>query len=344
MAATIPTAVAATPFHDTLDRAGLNRIHQGKVRDTYALPDKGLLLVLATDRMSIFDFVLPALVPHKGELLTALTVFWLTEVLTYAHHHLVAFGADMNEYLPPELRNNDELYKRALVVRKLTMIPVECVVRGYLTGSGLKSYRETQCVCGIPLPAGLHDGSRILPHPIFTPTTKAQSGHDEHLPADTVQQQYGAWLANKSLLYYQKLAAVAHAKSIILADTKFEFGKGGVLADEVGTPDSSRFWDRDEWIRAWQRQQSPPPFDKELVRSWGKDIATPFADPQGEGGDQISGLGNLDPENPEHLKFVSVLAVPSDVLNETNQRYRIVLQRLTGLELKEFQKVKLGVT
>ncbi|TSC63905.1 MAG: phosphoribosylaminoimidazole-succinocarboxamide synthase, partial [Parcubacteria group bacterium Gr01-1014_106] len=233
MSATIPSVVAATPFHDRVTHAGLIRVHQGKVRDTYALPDENLLLVVATDRVSIFDFVLPTLVPRKGELLTALTVFWLDEVLNDARHHLLAFGSRIDVHLPVSLREDAELQRRALIVKKLTMIPVECIVRGYLTGSGWKSYQQNQQVCGISLTAGLHDGSRILPAPIFTPTTKAETGHDEHLHTEAVIRQYGSSLRHRSLAIYAQIAAVAEEKKLILADTKFEFGTGEVLADEV---------------------------------------------------------------------------------------------------------------
>lgn len=341
MSATIPELVAATPFHERLSQAGLNRIHQGKVRDTYALPDKGLLLVVATDRVSIFDFVLPTLVPHKGELLTALTVFWLDEVLRDVCHHLIAFGKGIDKHLPPSLRGLAELYQRTLVVKKLTMVPVECIVRGYLTGSGWRSYQKTQQVCGIELPPGLYDGSRIVPAPIFTPTTKAETGHDEHLQTKVVIQQYGTSLRDRSLAMYQRIAEVTEGKGLILADTKFEFGalrvpqgalslsksEGEVLADEVGTPDSSRFWDKEEWARACEQRKSPPPFDKEIVRNWGKQCQ----------------LDQRAPNSANGLAFVRGLQIPQDVLDETSQRYQTVFQRITGLTLTDFQKTKLDV-
>jgi len=336
MSAKIPTLVADTTVQQVLQQAGIKLGHRGKVRDTYLLPDPALLFVVATDRVSIFDFVLPAVVPHKGALLTALTVFWLSEVLNDVPHHLVAYGRGIDEYLPPELRGNAELHKRALVVRKLKMVPIECIVRGYLTGSGLKSYEKNHHVCGIPLPEGLHDGSRILPAPIFTPTTKAESGHDEHVPTDEVIQRYGRWTRDRSLAYYQRLAEVAESKGLVLADTKFEFGEGGVLADEVGTPDSSRFWDTDECARDSEQKKSPPPFDKELVRSWGKQNVLLRC-----GQDGLVSMPYLDPDNPAHVAFVHSRTVPDAVLNETTSRYRTVVQRLTGLTLEEFQKFRL---
>jgi phosphoribosylaminoimidazole-succinocarboxamide synthase len=346
MSATIPELVAATPFHERLTSAGLTRIHQGKVRDTYALPDDSLLLVVATDRVSIFDFVLPTLVPRKGELLTALTVFWLDEVLQNTASHLVASGENIDEFLPPSLRDDAALQRRALVVEKLSMTPVECIVRGYLTGSGWKSYQKTQEVCGIQLPPGLHDGSRIVPAPIFTPTTKAEAGHDEHLQTESVTQEYGPSLRYRSLMVYQQIATVAESKRLILADTKFEFGvlgpsdgKSEVLADEVGTPDSSRFWDYEEWQKACEQRTSPPPFDKEIVRQWGKQVATPLT----LDGSDMFGLDCLDPEFEEDLAFVHSLTVPEKILQETACRYATVLERLTGCDLQTFHKKRLGV-
>ncbi len=331
MGATIPKSVATTPFHEVLCSIGLERMHQGKVRDTYALSDDHLLVV-ATDRISICDFVLPALVEQKGELLTAMTIFWLTEVLKDVDHHLVAYGKGIDQYLSPSItdlpgRIIQDIRRRAIVVRKLKMLPIEFIVRGYLTGSGWKSYQKNRQVCGIKLPDGLHDGSQIVPNPIFTPTTKAETGHDEHLQTEAVIQQYGTALRDRSLAIYQTIAEVAEGKKLILADTKFEFGEGEVLADEVGTPDSSRFWDHEEWARACEQRQSPPPFDKEIVRNWGKQFK----------------LDQRDPDGADDLAFVRSLQVPQAVLDQTTARYQTVLQRLTGLTLAEFQKSKLGV-
>lgn len=341
MVAVIPENVSTSLYHDRLTAAGLTRIHQGKVRDTYAIPSdddqEDLLLVVATDRVSIFDFVLPVLVPNKGEFLTALTVFWLSEILGYAENHLVAFGSDVREYIPLEFENSIDLGKRALVVRKLSMIPVECIVRGYLTGSGLSSYQKTRQVCGIQLPEGLHDGSR-LPEALFTPTTKAETGHDVHMSRQEVKDRYGNWIEDLSLDYYRHLAATAKERGIIVADTKLEFGEDAILADEVGTPDSSRFWDVDEWERAVRKQKSPLPYDKEVVRNWGKEVPlSPLS------GQPEKGLHHLDPENTDHLQFVSRLNVPEEVVEETTFRYRVVFERLTGLSLPSFQRSKLAL-
>ncbi len=336
MAAYLPSTVTNTALHSPLTQAGLSRIHQGKVRDTYALSDN-LLLVVATDRISIFDFVLPALVPHKGEVLTALTVFWLTEVLgSKIAHHLVSYGKDMGQYLPPNIRENMELRKRAIVVQKLEMIPVECIVRGYLTGSGWSAYEESRQVCGIQLPEGLFDGSR-LETSIFTPTTKAESGHDIHIPTAQVLDQYGSWLSVRSLEIYNLLNAFALSKGLTFADTKFEFGDTRVLADEVGTPDSSRLWDLNEWRQAALLQRSPSPFDKEIVRNWGKTLETPVSKAGGK-----LGLQNLDPENADHLHFVGTLVLPANVIDETTRRYITVLERLTSSPFEFYQLTKLS--
>lgn len=344
MSAAIPQSVSGNQFERLLCAFGLTRTHQGKVRETYELQDD-LLLVIATDRVSIFDFVLPVLLPQKGELLTAMTVFWLTDILKGVHH-LVAYGQQIDQYLPKGIRElpsrvRDDIRRRALIVRKFNMIPVECIVRGYLTGSGWKSYQNTHQICGIDLPSGLHDGARIVPTPIFTPTTKAKTGHDEHLQTEAVIHQYGTSLRDLSLAVYQQIAEVAEGKELILADTKFEFGalrvpqgtlspsksEDIVLADEVGTPDSSRFWDKEEWARAREQRTSPPPFDKEIVRNWGKQFQ----------------LDQRDPDGADDLALVRRLQIPPNVVGETTRRYRIVFQRLTGLTLAEFQEKKFGV-
>lgn len=336
--ATIPKSVAESRLSRQL--AGkLTRINQGKVRDTYALPDKSLLLLVATDRVSIFDFVLPAFVASKGHVLTALTVHWLNTILHSVANHLVAFGRNIDQHLPTQLRNSSELQKVALVVRKLEIIPIECIVRGYLTGSGWRSYQKNGSVCDITLPTGLHDGSR-LSSPIFTPTTKAETGHDEDLAVSRVISQHGVILATKSITIYRLLANFAKERSIILADTKFEFGQGDdkslVLADEVGTPDSSRFWDIDEWKTAVIQQKSPTPHDKELVRQWGLTIPNPFEPGK-------TGLNTLDTENPDHLDFVSKLTVPPEILAQTTSIYLNIFQRLTGTSLTDFTRNVMGV-
>lgn len=336
----IPETVAKTELAEKLAHY-LGPPRQGKVRDTYSLPGyTNLLLAVATDRISIFDFVLGSLIAGKGAVLTALTVMWLTQakILDNTPHHLVAFGREIDQYLPPELRNLPELQKRALVIQKLEMLPIECVVRGYLTGSGWSAYQKGGgVVCGHQLPAGLHDGAK-LPRPLFTPTTKAEEGHDEHLPFQEVLARYGRQAALKSLSIFTTAARFAEHRGILLADTKFEFGQSGgvyVLADEVLTPDSSRFWLAEDWKKAAAKRKSPTGYDKQSIREWGKTVATPF--PQGsEALVAIIGINNLSPADPEHQRFVGSVAVPVEVANPTSRRYREALNLLAGMPLECF--------
>jgi len=334
MGANLPTHVANDNFFKTLDGAGLTRIHQGKVRDTYTMPGQDdLLLLVATDRLSIFDFVLGGTVKDKGCVLTGLTVFWLTKVLKDMDNHLVAFGTEMKKYLPESLHSYTDLLKRGMVVKKLDMMPVECVVRGYLTGSGWGAYKRSGEVCGHSLATDLHDGSK-LPEAIFTPTTKAEVGHDEHISFQSVREDFGMWQEELTLKVYNMIADYSASKGIILADTKFEFGRGGILGDEVATPDSSRFWDKDEWEKAVKEQKSPSGYDKQPVREWGKTVETPF---------EIQGIHKLDTENKDHLNFVHNLPIPEEILSETTSRYRRIFELLTGENLDTFQKDTFGV-
>ena len=237
---------------------------RGKVRDVYDLgPDT--LAVVATDRLSAFDWVLPTGVPGKGKLLTRLTEFWLN-FLGYPHHLLSTDLAD----LPPAFRR-DELAERTMLVRKARVVPFECVARGYLAGSGWKEYRATRSVCGVSLPAGLREADR-LPRPVFTPATKAESGHDENVPFERMAGDIGETLASRlrfrTLFVYGKAAEYAASRGVLLADTKLEWGLlpdgEPILIDEVLTPDSSRFWQADEYAAG----SSPPSFDKQFVRDW----------------------------------------------------------------------------
>jgi phosphoribosylaminoimidazole-succinocarboxamide synthase len=338
MGAIIPKQVAETDLSRRLADAGLRRIHQGKVRDTYEIPNyPGLLLVVATDRLSIFDIVLPGRVLDKGKVLTALTVFWLEEVFSGVCHHLKVYGRNIDLFLPLSLRGDQELMARALIVEKLNIYPVECVARGYLTGSGWRSYRETGVVCGHQLPSGLYDGS-VLPEPIFTPATKAQEGHDEPLTAEEVAKEYGTRLEIMTLWIYSTALNYALKRGIILADTKFEWGSSSrdscVLGDEVLTPDSSRFWDKEEWREAAGRRRSPKGFDKEPVRQWGMTVSTPFG----------KGINQLEPNNSRHLAFIEQdLKIPQSVLHETTERYLEIFERLTGKSLPTFHKEIMGI-
>jgi phosphoribosylaminoimidazole-succinocarboxamide synthase len=238
---------------------------RGKVRDVYDLGDR--LVIVATDRISAFDWVLPTGIPDKGRILTRMTLFWL-DFLGVPNHLLSTNLADMPAAFQ---RQAEALEGRTMLVKKTQVVPVECVVRGYLAGSGWKEYRQTGQVCRIPLPAGLQQ-SQQLPEPIFTPATKAESGHDENISWEQMVQitgePLGTQLRQNSVDIYCRAAAYARARGIIIADTKFEWGKlpSGelILIDEVLTPDSSRFWPADQY----RPGSSPPSFDKQFVRDW----------------------------------------------------------------------------
>ena len=282
---------------------GAQHIHSGKVRDLYRLVDgpyAGHLLMVASDRISAFDHVLTPTIPDKGVVLTRMSLWWFEQLEDLVPNHIVSTD------VPTEVAG------RAVICEPLAMYPVECVARGYLTGSGLVDYRATGEVCGIPLPAGLEDGSR-LPEPIFTPATKAALGdHDENVSYDAVVAEVGediaARLRDLTMAVYQRAEAIARERGIILADTKLELGARPdgtiVLADEVLTPDSSRFWPADEW----QPGRQQPSYDKQIVRNWLLSEAS--------GWDKASG------EAPPPL--------PPEVVERTRARYIEAYERLTG--------------
>ena len=278
---------------------GAQHLHSGKVRDLYELPG-GELLMVASDRISIFDFVLDTTIPDKGEILTRMSLWWFEQLADLTPHHVISTD------VPDAVRG------RAVVCERLAMYPVECVARGYLTGSGLIDYNASGEVCGVALPAGLEDGSR-LPEPIFTPATKAELGdHDENVSYDAVAATVGgeraAELRDLTLQVYGRAEQVARERGIILADTKLEFGSRPdgttVLADEVLTPDSSRFWPAAEW-RPGRTQAS---YDKQIVRNW---ALSPES-----GWDRSSG------EAPPPL--------PPEVVERTRSRYVEAYELLTG--------------
>ncbi len=274
-------------------------LHSGKVRDLYRLGD-GQLLMVASDRISAFDFVLDTPIPDKGVLLTRMSLWWFDLLADLVPHHV------LSTEVPPEVRG------RAVVCEELAMYPVECVARGYLTGSGLADYRAAGAVCGVELPAGLEDGSR-LEEPIFTPATKADLGeHDENVSYDAVVDVVGAERAAElralTMAVYARAEEVARSRGIVLADTKLEFGARPdgttVLADEVLTPDSSRFWPAD----AWRPGRPQPSYDKQFVRDW---LTSPAS-----GWDRASG----EPPPP----------LPSEVVERTREKYVEAYERLTG--------------
>ena len=299
-----PVLPAAPPL------PGWRHLSSGKVRDVYVPADDGpwagrdVLLVVASDRISAYDHVLPTPVPDKGRVLTAMSVWWLERLEGVVDDHLVCLD------VPRQVAG------RAMICRRLEMHPVECVARGYLTGSGLVEYRRSRSVCGVALPEGLTEASR-LPEPIFTPAAKAAVGaHDENIAFERVVDMVGADVAAAlratTLELYSRAAAIARERGIILADTKFEFGAGAdgglVLGDEVLTPDSSRFWPADQWIPG----RVTPSFDKQYVRDWLASSAS--------GWDRAGGA-----EPP---------ALPADVVGRTRGRYLEAYERLTGSPLE----------
>ncbi len=242
-------------------------IARGKVRDLYTVDDA--LLLVATDRISAFDHVLGTGIPGKGKILTQISLFWFDMMAGIVPNHLIS--ADVKQFPASLQPYADQLEGRSMLVKRAAMFPIECVARGYLAGSGWKEYQASGAVCGIPLPAGLQDGSR-LPEPIFTPSTKSQDGsHDENIAYAAVETAVGAHdaaeLRRLTLAIYAKAAAHAESRGLILADTKFEFGRVDgqiILADEVLTPDSSRFWD----VANWKPGGAQPSFDKQFVRDY----------------------------------------------------------------------------
>ncbi len=288
-----------------LELPGLKKLKSGKVREIFDLGDR--LLFVATDRISAFDVIMPNGIPRKGEVLTQISYFWFAQTEAFQPNHLLSGpGSPLPAQLQPFA---DKLGRRSMVVKKAKPLAIECVVRGYLAGSGWKEYRESQTVCGIKLPAGLKESSE-LPEPIFTPATKAETGHDENIPFEEAAKLVGADIAEKaraaSLKIYNFARDYARQRGIIIADTKFEFGLLDgqlILIDEVLTPDSSRFWPADQY----QPGKGQPSFDKQFVRDY---------------------LETLDwnkmPPGP---------SLPAEVVARTQAKYLDAYQRLTGKAL-----------
>ncbi|MDQ6653366.1 MAG: phosphoribosylaminoimidazolesuccinocarboxamide synthase [Acidobacteriota bacterium] len=295
---------AAALLQTTLSE--LQLIRRGKVRDVYAVDNEHLLIV-ATDRISAFDCVLPTAIPRKGEVLTSLSKFWFEKLAHIVPNHLVT--TDLEE-MPEPVQRSENLKGRSMLVRKAEVFPVECVVRGYLVGSGWKDYRATGEVCGHKLPENLLESAELA-EPIFTPSTKAEEGHDENISEQQVREIIGTDVANQlrdtSLRLYNEARNFARSRGIIIADTKFEFGgdKNGeiILVDEVLTPDSSRFWPTE----SYRAGQSQPSFDKQFVRDYLETIAW-----------------DKQPPAP---------ALPSEVVSATTTRYLEAYRLLTGKEL-----------
>lgn len=285
---------------------GLPLVHRGKVRDVYKVNDEQLLLV-ATDRISAFDCIMPTPIPHKGTVLTSLSTFWFARLQHLTEHHLIT--ADFDE-MPEIIRQNEELRGRSMLVKKTKVFPVECVVRGYLEGSGWKDYQATGEISGHRLPANLKQCEK-LPEPIFTPATKAQTGHDENISEIEFEKIIGREVAEKlknvSLEIYRQASEYAASRGIILADTKFEFGvdqeKNILLIDEVLTPDSSRFWS----VESYAPGKAQPSFDKQFVREYLETLDW-----------------NKQPPAP---------ALPTEIVEATTLRYLEAYRILTGKEL-----------
>jgi phosphoribosylaminoimidazole-succinocarboxamide synthase len=298
MPSTVITTTAGGTFQPT---------KQGKVRDLYDLGDA--MLIVATDRLSAFDVILPDGIPNKGKVLTQISTFWFNRLADIVPHHILS--TDINDF-PEPFRSAPEIFSgRSMLVKKTRPLPVECVVRGYITGSGWSEYRKLGSICGIPLPAGLVE-SQKLPQPVFTPTTKAEQGlHDENISFSTVVNIVGKEIADKlrdlSIEIYARGAEYALTRGIIIADTKFEFGldRAGAIAwiDEALTPDSSRFWPTDTYVPGG----SQPSFDKQFVR------------------DYLVSL-NWDKKPPAPR-------LPAAVITTTTQKYEDALKRLTGRDL-----------
>ena len=288
--------LAKTEFKD------IELFKRGKVRDVYTLGDK--LLVVSTDRISCFDVVLPTGIPHKGEILTQLSLFWFNFTKDIVDNHFIS--AEVSQY-PKELHKYGDILKgRSMLVKKAQGLPVECVVRGYLSGSGWNEYRKSGSICGIKLPAGLRESDK-LPEPIFTPSTKEDVGHDINVSQGYVEDRLGKGvtdtLKKTSIALYEKASEYAELKGIIIADTKFEFGvyeNKIILIDEALTPDSSRFWPKDQY----KPGVSQPSFDKQFVRDYLETLTW-----------------DKTPPGPE---------LPDDIVRKTSQKYLQALTMISG--------------
>lgn len=295
----------------------LQLIARGKVRDVYAVGQDRLLIV-ATDRISAFDVVLPQPIPFKGAVLTQMTAWWLARLDDITPNHLISSDADGIARMAPRLDDLRDVWAaRSMLVQRAEVVPIECVVRGYISGSAWSEYRRYGTLAGEPMPSGMRDSQRLDP-PVFSPATKAATGHDENITFARMQELVGAELAEelkrRSLAIYERGRAVAEAAGIILADTKFEFGHlpDGtlVLIDEVLTPDSSRFWPKE----TYEVGHSQPSLDKQPVRDYLEELVE-------------AGRWNKEPPPPD---------LPDDVVAATAERYRAVFRRLTGHALDEF--------
>ena len=291
----------------------LPRVRQGKVRDVYEVDTERLLLI-TTDRISAFDIVIGEPIPYKGAVLTQLTAWWLRQLEDVLDHHMLAADADeIVAQVPALAEHRDALRGRAMLCRRTTVFPIECVIRGYITGSAWKEYSRSGTLAGEPLPQGLVESARLDP-PIFSPATKAETGHDENITIDRMRQEIGAdaaeTLERLTRLVYERGRDVAAERGIIIADTKFEFGHAGssiLLIDEVLTPDSSRFWPADRYTPG----RGQPSFDKQPLRDYLE-------------GERRAGRWNGEAPAP---------ALPDEIVQTTSRRYLEAYERITGSPL-----------
>lgn len=319
--ARIPSRVAQDPTTAELLRRGFVLVNQGKVRDTIGLDRaSSMLQVVATNRISIFDFVLPALVDRKGEVLAALTHFWLTRVLADFPNHLLPAVDYKNEALPYNV----------LRVRRVSIDSWEMIFRGHIGGSAWDQYQKTGMVAGHKLPPGLQKWQRLL-GPIFTPSTKETEGHDRNVTVEEYRAAMGTRGDQMIRLFgdaYSIAYNYAAERGILILDTKFEGGQG-IIADEVLTPDSSRFTTVEDFEKAMRDHRDPVFWDKELVRNWGRTVITPRG---------TKGINTLDPLDEGDLAFVTSLEIPPEIIAETTRRYLAIFSMLTGMSLDEYQQ------
>lgn len=306
---------------------GLKLLSRGKVRDTYELPGNRLLVVV-TDRISIYDFGLNATVPQKGVVLNLMNHFWLKLLEKFGFcTHLIAAGSEIDQYLPDELSGNVDLQSRAMVVTRLKMAPFEFIFRLCLTGSGFKTYKKCGSLNGNKLPENMQDGDQ-LPFMLFDPTTKEENGHDEPASADEVRRVYPQHISLMEKAV-QIVSSYAEKRGIKLADTKLEISECGMIADEVFTPDSSRWWDWNEWegSRKGENRSAPPSKDKEIARIWGKAL----------------GIDKLDPKKPDDVAKVHAIEVPAILISRLTQTYRYIFWRPTGMTIEYYLRNVLKV-
>lgn len=320
-----------------------SHVHSGKVRDSFRLPsdlagESKKRLVVVSDRVSIFDFMLGFDIPGKGEILNAFNIaarLHLARAIPHFQHDIIAFGGEIDGHLSEDyFENYAPLRKNAVVVKELQMVPIECVVRGNNTGSLFKAYKAGEAYCGhdfgVVEERTMKEGARLEPS-LFTPTTKAKEGHDMPVPYQAVEDRYPA-LEYHSMRVFEIMRMLAEERGLIFADSKFKFGGklvnyvprrfDYILADEVATPDSSRFWDLAAWLDAQLRDALPPSMDKQLLRNWGKSV----------------GIDKLDPKNPEHRAHVCSLTPPLGLVKDMVQQMQNLFERLYGMSVNEFQQ------